>query len=188
MGKAIAFLLLLLISPAAYAQTSHTVGGSSGWTNSGNYVSWANSQTFRVGDSLLFRYGPTHTVDEVTEADYNNCNSGNPITTTANSPTTITLSDAGTRYFICGTSNHCDQGMKLAVTVAASPGTPPPSGGSTPSPPSGAGDTPSPPSTTTSSPPPPPAGNAGSSLGGGKSLMVGLSLALAAMLGLMVMG
>lgn len=188
MGKAIVFLLLLLlISPAAYAQTSHKVGDNAGWDTTGKYDEWAKGQTFSVGDSLVFTYGFTHTVDEVSEGDYTNCNSGNPISSAASSPTTIPLSAAGTRYFICGTSNHCNQGMKLAVTVASgstSPGTPPPSGGSTPEPPSG-GATPSPPSTTPSSPPPPRGGNAASSLGGGKSLMVGLSLVLGAMLGLM---
>lgn len=50
MAKVIAFLVLLLISPAAYAATTHTVGGSAGWTTSiGN---WASTQTFVVGDSL----------------------------------------------------------------------------------------------------------------------------------------
>lgn len=190
MGKAIGLLFLLLISPAIYAQTTHTVGGNSGWDDSVNYGDWAKGQTFAVGDSLLFNYGITHAVDEVSEDDYTNCNTGNPKSSESNSPTTITLSAAGTRYFICPRSNHCNQGQKLAVTVAGgtpSPpsGTPsPPSG--TPSPPSG-GAAPSPPSggSTPPSSPPPPNGNAATTLGGGKSLMVGLSVVLGALLGVM---
>ncbi|PIN18353.1 hypothetical protein CDL12_08972 [Handroanthus impetiginosus] len=178
MAKAIAFLLLLLIAPAAYAQTTHTVGGPSGWNTGINYDSWARGQTFATGDTLVFNYDSSHAVDEVNQADYQSCNNGNAINSSSSSPTTISLSNAGTRYFICPRSNHCSQGMKLAVTVSGgstSPsGSPPNSGGSNPSPPG------TPPRT-----PPPPAGGATSILGGRSSLMVGISVILGALLGLM---
>ncbi|KAI3444805.1 hypothetical protein Pfo_001470 [Paulownia fortunei] len=187
MAKAIAFLVLLLISPAAYAATTHTVGGSSGWNTGVNYGTWASGQTFTTGDTILFNYDFTHSVDEVNQADYQSCNTGNPISSDASSPTSITLTSTGTRYFICPRSNHCSQGMKLAVTVTAGStppgGSPPPSGGTTPSPPSGSPATPGTPPSTRA--PPPPAGGAASTLGGRNSLMVGLSLVLAALLGVM---
>ncbi|KAL0464543.1 UNVERIFIED_CONTAM: hypothetical protein Slati_0341900 [Sesamum latifolium] len=89
MAKLIAFLLLLLISPAAYAATTHTVGGSSGWNTGIDYGNWASGQTFATGDSLLFSYDVTHAVNEVSEADYQSCSSANPINSYPSSPTTV---------------------------------------------------------------------------------------------------
>ncbi|KAL2234099.1 mavicyanin-like [Sesamum indicum] len=185
MAKLIAFVLLLLISPAAYAATTHTVGGLRGWNTGVKYDDWASEQTFATGDSLLFIYDISHTVDEVTEADYQSCSSANPINSYPSSPTTVPLNATGTRYFICPRSNHCSQGMKLTVTVSADGSSPPPSGGASPSPPSGSPETPGTPPSTPSSPPPPAGGGAASILGGRNSLMVGFSLVLAAVVGIM---
>ncbi|CAA2991821.1 plastocyanin-like domain [Olea europaea subsp. europaea] len=175
------FLVLLLISPAVFAKDI-TVGGNNGWTESFDYSSWTSSQTFNVGDNLVFNYGPTHSVYEVSRADYDNCNTGNPRSTHSPSPTTIPLSAAGSRYFICPTSNHCSQGMKLAVNVVAA-GTPAPGG----SPPSGSRPTPSSPNTPPAPPgtsaPPPPSGGAASIFGGMSNLIVGSLAALFVLMG-----
>ncbi|KAL0425738.1 UNVERIFIED_CONTAM: hypothetical protein Sradi_1108600 [Sesamum radiatum] len=180
MAKLIAFVLLLLISPAAYAATTHTVGGTSGWNTGVDYGNWASGQTFAVGDSLSFTYDGTHAVEEVTQSDYQSCSSSNPVNAFPPSPTTVPLTATGTRYFICPRSNHCSQGMKLAVTVSAGGSSPPPSGGASPSPPSGSPATPGTPPSTPSSPPPPAGSGAASILGGRNSLMAGFSLVLAA--------
>ncbi|KAL0379786.1 UNVERIFIED_CONTAM: hypothetical protein Sangu_0042900 [Sesamum angustifolium] len=79
MAKLIAFVLLLLISPVAYAATTHTVGGTSGWNTGVNYGDWASGQTFAVGDSLSFTYDGTHAVEEVTQSDYQSCSISNPV-------------------------------------------------------------------------------------------------------------
>ncbi|KAK8635799.1 hypothetical protein V6N13_004517 [Hibiscus sabdariffa] len=151
MGFAAAFLLLLLAAPAAHA-VQYTVGDSSGWTTTGDYEGWVQGKTFTVGDTLLFTYGGSHAVDVVSKSDYDNCNSGNALSTHNDGNTVITLSNPGSMYFICPTIGHCAGGMKLAVNVVAaggnSPSTPStpssspttpsgttPSGGSTPSPP-----------------------------------------------------
>ncbi|GFP90513.1 uclacyanin-3 [Phtheirospermum japonicum] len=134
MVKAIALVVLLLISPAAYAVT-HTVGDSSGWTTGFDYATWASGKNFAVGDTLVFTYGPSHAVDEVSQGG---CNTANPLGSYTSSPTTINLNTTGTRYFICPRSNHCSQGQRLTVTVAAAGSTsPPPTGGSAPSTPAG---------------------------------------------------
>lgn len=44
-------LFLLLASPAVFAK-DHTVGGDGGWSQSGDYTTWAAGETFAVGDSL----------------------------------------------------------------------------------------------------------------------------------------
>ena len=76
----------------------------------------------------------------MTKDNYDSCRTSNPISTNGDSPTTIALTDAGTRYFICGSAGHCDQGMKVEIkTVAAASGPPttgtPPSSGNSPAPP-----------------------------------------------------
>ncbi|GMJ01213.1 hypothetical protein HRI_003790500 [Hibiscus trionum] len=152
MGFAAAFLLLLLAAPAALA-VQYTVGDSAGWTTTGDYEGWVQGKTFTVGDTLLFNYGGSHAVDVVSQSDYDNCNSGNALSTHNDGNTVIPLSSPGPMYFICPTIGHCAGGMKLTVNVVAagsnSPSTPStpsgspttpgttPSGGSTPSPPSG---------------------------------------------------
>lgn len=88
--------------------------------------------------TTVFQYGFLHSVDEVSESDYKACSSSNSIQTFSDQNTKITLSKAGSRYFICGTPGHCSGGMKLAVTVSdsstsPSPGTPSTPEGSTPS-------------------------------------------------------
>ncbi|KAG1354377.1 hypothetical protein COCNU_07G004890 [Cocos nucifera] len=84
------------------------------------------------GFGVVFQYGFLHTVDEVSESDYKACSASNSIQTYNDQNTKITLSKAGSRYFICGTPGHCSGGMKLAVTVADS-STPSTPEGSTPS-------------------------------------------------------
>ncbi|KAI8548305.1 hypothetical protein RHMOL_Rhmol07G0263900 [Rhododendron molle] len=94
---------------------------------------------------VVFNYGSGHTVDEVSESDYNSCTVGKPISTNNSGSTNVSLSTAGTHYYICGVIGHCGSGMKLAVTatagggpVAEPSGSPPPTG-----------------TTTTATPPPP---------------------------------
>ncbi|KAG8391504.1 hypothetical protein BUALT_Bualt01G0194600 [Buddleja alternifolia] len=179
MAKAIAFLVLLLISPAAYAVT-YTVGGNSGWSTGVDYVTWATGQIFTTNDSLVFNFDSSHDVDEVSQANFVNCNTENPINSSSSSPTTIALTTVGTRFFICPRSNHCSRGQRLVVIVTAGRGTP--------LPPSDAAPPPRPrsrsPRVTDADPPPPPSG-ATSILIDKSSLTVGFSLVLTALIGIM---
>ncbi|KAM0054914.1 putative Blue (type 1) copper binding protein [Helianthus debilis subsp. tardiflorus] len=105
----------------------HAVGGTGGsWDQVTDLKTWASSETFTVGDNLVFTYTSNHDVLEVSKDDYDSCSLTNPVTSNTASPSTIALKDAGSRYFICGTPGHCDQGMKVEIkTVAASSGPPP---------------------------------------------------------------
>ncbi|KAM7520805.1 hypothetical protein LguiB_019767 [Lonicera macranthoides] len=148
-GAGMVCLMVMLCFAVPCLATVYTVGDSAGWTLGVDYTTWASGKTFNVGDSLVFNYGSSHNVDEVSESDYSGCTVGNSITTDSSGATTIPLKTAGTHHFICGVVGHCSGGMKLAVTVA---------GGSTTAP---AGSTPpsltGPPTTTTTttSPAPP---------------------------------
>jgi hypothetical protein len=58
-----------------------------------------------------------HTVVEVGGMEFMTCNvTGNKGIWNSGSDT-ITLSKSGKRWFVCGVSDHCAQGMKLVVTV-----------------------------------------------------------------------
>ncbi|KAH9601959.1 hypothetical protein KSS87_000332 [Heliosperma pusillum] len=139
-------MLVILFTMQPSLATVYTVGDASGWTLGVDYGTWSSSNSFLVGDSLVFDYGSGHTVDEVKPSDYKTCTIGNPITTDNKGSSTILLQTPGTHFFICGVIGHCSTGMKLSVNVLASAGTDSPSTtGTTPSTdaPSTTGTTPS---------------------------------------------
>ncbi|KAK8597122.1 hypothetical protein V6N13_001747 [Hibiscus sabdariffa] len=116
----VAMLSLLLVLYMVFVPslaTVYTVGDTSGWTTGVDYGAWTKDKTFKVGDSLVFNYPTSHTVDEVSSSDYSTCTVGNSITTDNTGATTVSLKTAGTHYFICGVLGHCGNGMKLAVKV-----------------------------------------------------------------------
>ncbi|OWM68477.1 hypothetical protein CDL15_Pgr024617 [Punica granatum] len=155
MAKAIVLLVLALVAiPEAFGATTHTVGGSQGWTQGFDYSTWASGETFAVE----FKYGATHTVDEVSKDDYDNCNTGSPTKTYNSGDDRIVLNSTGPMYFICPTLGHCSGGMKLAINVVAASGSTPPS---TSSPPSSTTSPPGSPETPTAPPPPSTTGSNG---------------------------
>jgi uncharacterized cupredoxin-like copper-binding protein len=73
----------------------------------------------------VFKYmSQVHDVVEVSKADYDACSNARPVATHTSGNDAITLTAAGTRYFICGITGHCGGGMKLQVDVV--PSAPPP--------------------------------------------------------------
>ncbi|PWA47604.1 cupredoxin, Blue (type 1) copper protein, binding site [Artemisia annua] len=139
------------------AQTRHVVGGSLGWTippnGAATYTTWAASQTFRVGDTLLFNFTTNaHNVLEVSQSAYGPCTVANPILTENNGPATINLTRAGNHYYICAFGTHCQAGQKVMVNVVGASGSTPPAATS----PAPSGSTPMTPNTTMSPPPPSP--------------------------------
>ncbi|KNA14885.1 hypothetical protein SOVF_102920 [Spinacia oleracea] len=135
-GKGSCFLMAVIViaglSGMCSAQsTSHIVGGTTGWaipSSPSFYSTWANGQTFSVGDTLVFNF-PTnaHTVAEVSRANFNGCNGASPIgALRTTGPANVTLTTAGTHYYICTVGTHCTNGQRLSVTVTG------PSGGASP--------------------------------------------------------
>ncbi|KAH7863496.1 hypothetical protein Vadar_018174 [Vaccinium darrowii] len=129
MAMAMAALLILLLAAPAVHAVQHNIPWSQGTNYAGSTYS---SQTYTVGDTLLFTYGGSHGVDVVTQSDYDNCNSGNALNSYSGGQTTITLSSAGPMYFMCPTSGHCQSGMKLGITVVSAASTTTPSTGTSP--------------------------------------------------------
>ncbi|XP_051216544.1 mavicyanin-like [Lolium perenne] len=122
-------ILLAVVAVAALAQLAtavdHPVGGSGvKWTTSGGYDAWSGAQKFTTKDSLVFDYSSSHDVVEVSKAGYDACSASGAVATYTGGKTTIKLTTAGKRYFICGIPGHCTAGMKLAVNVVAAAATP----------------------------------------------------------------
>ncbi|XP_041019379.1 cucumber peeling cupredoxin-like [Juglans microcarpa x Juglans regia] len=120
------------------AQTVHVVGDSIGWTvptgGASAYQTWAASKQFVVGDILSFNFITNeHDILQVPKESYDSCSSSNPIgDTITTGPVNITLSTAGTHYYICSLGRHCLSGQKLSITVSSSPSGVPPTSMSTP--------------------------------------------------------
>ncbi|KAL4589791.1 hypothetical protein LXL04_002701 [Taraxacum kok-saghyz] len=113
------------------AQTTHVVGDALGWnvppTGPSAYITWASSQTFRVGDVLLFNFTTGfHNVAEVSQAAYGPCTTANPISIVTTGPVRLTLNAPGTHYYVCTVGTHCQIGQKLTINVSAASATPPP--------------------------------------------------------------
>ncbi|CAH2063417.1 unnamed protein product [Thlaspi arvense] len=124
MSTATAALLLLLAAVPAVFAVTFQVGDTAGWNNGVNYTTWVNGKIFRVGDTLEFKYGPSHSVSVVDKPDYDNCDGSRPTQSfSGGRETKIRLRSVGTMHFLCPTPGHCLGGMKLAVPIlaAASP-------------------------------------------------------------------
>ncbi|KAL5697962.1 hypothetical protein ACHQM5_029056 [Ranunculus cassubicifolius] len=144
-------VVLVTLLGGASAQTTHVVLDSSGWsipTTPNAYTTWAASQTFMVGDILVFNFATgQHDVAQVSKASYDACTSTNVIgSIITNGPANLTLDTAGEHYYICAFNGHCDAGQKLMINVTGSPPTASPPMPSSPSP------LPSPPTASSPSP------------------------------------
>ncbi|KAK4484850.1 hypothetical protein RD792_007450 [Penstemon davidsonii] len=146
MLKAFLWLATIAMSINLALGVNYTVGGQNGrWTQAGiNYQTWASSITFLVGDNLIFQYSLNHNVNEVSKEDFDSCSASNPLQPRFTGGTTIiTLTTQGSRYFICGTSNHCLLGMKVEIDTLATSESPPTLISSSPSSPPPPNTTPS---------------------------------------------
>ncbi|CAL1414718.1 unnamed protein product [Linum trigynum] len=126
-SKTLAFAAIAIAAllHSSVAQTTHTVGGNTGWTipqgGDSVYSNWASGNSFSVGDILVFNFAAgAHDVTQVNKADYDSCSASNPMMTSTNTPARITLNTSGEHYFICGVPGHCSAGQKVTVNVLAS--------------------------------------------------------------------
>ncbi|TVU44655.1 hypothetical protein EJB05_04101, partial [Eragrostis curvula] len=99
---AVAFL------PALAAATEHTVGDASGWTLGFDYAAWAATKQY---------YEPSHTVVEVGGADFAACKKPGDAVVMGTGDDRVTLNAPGRRWFVCSVGKHCQNGMKLKITV-----------------------------------------------------------------------
>ncbi|MQM14367.1 hypothetical protein Taro_047295 [Colocasia esculenta] len=128
------FLALAGIMATPAAAAVHKVGDAAGWTIIGNvnYTAWAASNTFHVGDTIVFQYNKQfHNVMQVDRADYRACNTQSPLATYTTGNDSIILQRAGHHFFLCGVPGHCAIGQKVDIRIpkrarsAAAPATAP---------------------------------------------------------------
>ncbi|XP_010438473.1 PREDICTED: early nodulin-like protein 2 [Camelina sativa] len=96
------------------------VGGRDGWvlTPSEDYSLWSHRNRFQVNDTLHFKYAKgKESVLEVSEQEYNTCNTTHPLTSLSDGDSLFLLSHSGSFFFISGNSQNCLKGQKLAVKV-----------------------------------------------------------------------
>ncbi|XP_022959198.1 cucumber peeling cupredoxin-like [Cucurbita moschata] len=145
-------VVALLITAAASqtpptAYSNHTVGGPAGWffnatknISATNYSSWAASQTFNLGDFLIFRTNSNQTViqtynlttfqscsfDDASDNDTVQYNGGD---TDFNKPLIIQvpLTIKGSNYFFSDANDgvQCQEGMAFEIQVNTGLGLPP---------------------------------------------------------------
>ncbi|CAH8388624.1 unnamed protein product [Eruca vesicaria subsp. sativa] len=118
-----AYLMIVILMGLEYAiglsnGYKFNVGGRDGWilASSEDYSHWSHRNRFQVNDTLYFKYAKgKDSVLEVSEEEYNTCNTTNPITSLGES--LFVLSRSGSFFFISGDSEKCLKGQKLAVKV-----------------------------------------------------------------------
>ncbi|KAL6192554.1 hypothetical protein ACLB2K_033641 [Fragaria x ananassa] len=110
--------VVLILLPAVAMAKDIVVGDDSGWKLDFDYQAWAKDKVFQVGDTLVFKYKPpAHNVYKVDGAGFQDCTkpAKNEALTSGNDK--VELKTAGNKWYICGVSDHCDQGMKLTINV-----------------------------------------------------------------------
>lgn len=98
----------------------YKVGNSAGWTTIGkvDYRQWAATKTFQLNDIILFEYSSQfHNVMQVKHAEYKSCNVSSPIATHTTGNDSITITNHGHHFFLCGVPGHCQAGQKVDINV-----------------------------------------------------------------------
>ncbi|MCO5607392.1 hypothetical protein L7F22_061588 [Adiantum nelumboides] len=119
-SKALVLVFMVAILKFGVALgAQHTVGDSGGWGLGNDLQSWSTQLKFHVGDELYFPYPfGQHSVLMVSEEDYKSCNKEKPISSDNGMGNMVMpLMSEETYYFICGVPGHCEQGLRLSVTV-----------------------------------------------------------------------
>ncbi|XP_050220394.1 stellacyanin [Mercurialis annua] len=95
-----------------------TVGDLDGWSPFTNFSNWLQGKEFHVGDVLDFNYPKgAHTVMQVNSNAYEECIKDTHIRQFTNGNDSMLLTEATQMWFICGVSNHCENGQKLTINV-----------------------------------------------------------------------
>ncbi|KAH9324719.1 hypothetical protein KI387_004897 [Taxus chinensis] len=114
----IACALSITMVNAAHNTKTITVGDDNGWTLGFDYAKWAATQEFHVGDTLVFNYGAgAHNVIMVNGTAFADCVNQPNLALFSSGEDRVVLKALGNMWFICGVGAHCENGMKLKITV-----------------------------------------------------------------------
>ncbi|KAK7394864.1 hypothetical protein VNO78_15405 [Psophocarpus tetragonolobus] len=139
-------LVVTAVSAATTGYHNHTVGGAAGWffnsttyTPATNYSSWASTQTFDLGDYLIFNTNSNQTVVQTyNKTTYLNCttddsDNGTFVYDGGNSrfgealTVAVPLTIVGPNYFFSDASDgiQCQRGLAFEIDVQRGLGLPP---------------------------------------------------------------
>ncbi|XP_021667253.2 mavicyanin [Hevea brasiliensis] len=97
---------------------THIVGDTDGWTLFTNSSNWVQGKEFHVGDVLEFNYEKgLHNVMQVNSTAYEGCIKDTYMGLFTGGNDSLFLSEVGRIWFICGVSDHCENGQKLTINV-----------------------------------------------------------------------
>ncbi|CAH8318260.1 unnamed protein product [Eruca vesicaria subsp. sativa] len=118
--KSLCFFSFLLAFSTVSDARRYGVGGSGAWVPNPpeDYGSWAGKSRFLVHDTLYFTYAKgADSVLEVNKADYDGCNTKNPIKKADDGNSEMSLDRSGPFYFISGNKDNCKKGQKVTIVV-----------------------------------------------------------------------
>ncbi|CAA2990983.1 mavicyanin-like [Olea europaea var. sylvestris] len=100
----------------------HVVGSDRRWNADSDIGSWLSGRVFRVGDRIWFTYSaPQESVVELQSLEeFQSCDLSNPIKMYTDGVNQIPLEREGSRYFVIGNQESCNNGLKLHVDVKPS--------------------------------------------------------------------
>ncbi|TYI02412.1 hypothetical protein ES332_A11G265800v1 [Gossypium tomentosum] len=123
------FAIVAFMAPAITLAMDYVMGDDKGWSLNVNYEDWAEDKQFYVGDNLLFKYNnASHNVYKLNGDDFNSCTvPSNNCLGLFSENDRIKFAVAGKKWYICGVTGHCNQGMKLKIIVldSTAPAAPP---------------------------------------------------------------
>ncbi|KAE9457699.1 hypothetical protein C3L33_10429, partial [Rhododendron williamsianum] len=114
-------LVLVCFLGSSQAYIFH-VGGKEGWAlkPSEGYSHWAQRNRFEVNDTLIFKYNKgSDSVLIVEKNDYYNCNKAKPIQSLSGGDSVYKIDRSGPIFFISGEAENCNKGQKLEIIVLA---------------------------------------------------------------------
>ncbi|PAN09597.1 hypothetical protein PAHAL_2G036100 [Panicum hallii] len=123
------FLAVVFAVASLASATEWKVGDDGGWRAQFNKTGWADGKTFRVGDTLLFKYiKGNHTVIQVGKEDFAACNvkTNNKLGAWSSGNDVVPLDKPGKMWFFCSINDHCNNGMKLVINVVGDGAAPAP--------------------------------------------------------------
>ncbi|PIA30391.1 hypothetical protein AQUCO_05600080v1, partial [Aquilegia coerulea] len=132
-SKAILLFMIIIFTTSlkhfTVSSFEYEVGNTNGWVvpasnDSKIYNKWASDNRFRIGDTIHFKY-QKDSVMLVTQEEYKQCNTTQPIFFANNGNTEFSFDRSGSYYFISGVSGHCEKGQKMIVRVLVEDTTPP---------------------------------------------------------------
>ncbi|GLJ42267.1 hypothetical protein SUGI_0874960 [Cryptomeria japonica] len=110
--------LTIMVCDPVNAAKVFTVGDEKGWTLDFDYQAWVQDKQFHIGDRLVFNYPKgVHNVLVVNGSSFANCVKEPIFPRLESGQDVLEFIGTGNVWFICGVGKHCQNGLKLKITI-----------------------------------------------------------------------